>query len=424
MTANFRCFSKKVLCIQIIYALQNYLFILLLIILAACIGQRPTVSPKRLASLDCDLLEKKQRLEFKTAMRHAKAKERRKPMISKVPQRINTEKVLLPTPAEPIRNTNDAGEGRIVYIPTLESDAAEKKKVSYNLKETLDQEPNLASISALAPIATNYESDSEFVKFKNDTSIWPAMLLGGVLGIGALSLFKKEARALSRWSKENKIAALSLLVFVKTGTCVGCLFLGNELYNAGLTVPEYIKIPSLAILASALAFYPTKYYASGAPAFGFLERKIYDASIFTAGAIVMLYGANHYDVGLQRAHNVETVVYITLPSTLFGQEKNKYLSVNKREFKQQLKAFLNNEPKPMTGLGKTTLTVLAVLAAIVLTFGVAAATCSLACNGAEIVAFLVGVGGLALVIWGLVTTIRSIHKRPTKKRAVTEKSVA
>jgi hypothetical protein len=71
----------------------------------------------------------------------------------------------------------------------------------------------------------------------------------------------------------------------------------------------------------------------------------------------------------------------------------------------------------MTKGEKIALTVLVVLLGVAATFGVAALACSLACNGSEILAFIVGAGGAGLIAWGLTAGLRSIHRRPTKKRA-------
>jgi len=233
----------------------------------------------------------------------------------------------------------------------------------------------------------------------------------------------KQAKGISRWSKENKFKARSIIVLVKTATFIGCFAIGDELYNSGFVVPELLRVPTLGVLASALAFYPSKCFASGAPAFGYLERKFYDASIFAAGAIVMLCAGNRLDISLKSDHQAQAAAYATLPANGFGME-NKVVSIAKKEFKQQVKMLLKDKPKELTKGEKTAFTILAILAGIGLTFGVAALSCSLACSGAEMASFFVLFGGMGLTIWGMLSIIRSIHRHPTKKRTPVVNSVA
>ncbi len=291
------------------------------------------------------------------------------------------------------------------------------------LKKILHQDHVLANGKLQSQSIAMPGPQALFVKFENDILVWPAMLLSSIAGFGIMTLFTKQAKALSRWSKENKFKARSILVLAKMGTCIGCFSLGNELYNLGFVVPDLLRIPTLGVFASALAFYPSKYFASGAPAFGFLERKFYDASIFAAGAIVLLYAGNHLDVSLQSGHQMQTVSHVALPANRFNLE-SKLISITKKEFKQQVKIVLQGKPKELTKGDKTALTILAVLAGIALTIGVTALSCSIACSGAEMASVFVFAGGMGLIILGLVATIRAIHRRPTKKRTPAVNSVA
>ena len=397
--------------------------IFLPVLLTACIGQRGANTSRKVATLDCKVLEKKQRQQLKTAIRHSKSNERSRSTAFKQGHKQNIAKSRMSARAELASITQPTEAIDSAYSPSLTADLAVQSGAANIMKEILHQDHFVTNIKLLAKSSAMPERQAAFVNFENDLLVWPAMLLSGIMGIGVLAVFTKKGKGISRWSKENKFKARSLLVLIKTGTFIGCLAMGDELYNSGFDVPELLSIPTLGVLASAVAFYPSKYFASGAPAFGYLERKIYDASIFAAGAIMMLYAGNRFDVRLQADHQMQAAAYVTLPTKDFGLEKN-VISISKKEFRQKIKVLLQDKPKEFTKGTKIALTILAVLAGIVLTFGVASLSCSLACNGSEIASFLVGAGGLGLIAWALVATIRSIHRRPTKKPSPAVKSVA
>jgi hypothetical protein len=65
--------------------------------------------------------------------------------------------------------------------------------------------------------------------------------------------------------------------------------------------------------------------------------------------------------------------------------------------------------------GKVVLTILTVLAALVLVFLVGSLSCSLACSGADALALIVGIGGLALVLLGMIAVLKRIKRGPKQK---------
>lgn len=382
-------------------------------LLMACIGQRGITGLQRYGTLDCEVLIKKQRKEIRAAERHARTNERRKSLVSKSNNTNVKVKITKAEPSELPLSVQNEIEALQAYSLPLLSGEQPSAVPGWEPQEPFFLDPLVVNHEPLNPLHLAPKTNTTFVEFNDDITVWTAILSGGALGIVAMSLFQQQARALSRWSKENKLKARSGLVIIKMATGAGCLVLGNELYNSGYSVPAFVSVPSLGILGFAFVFYPSRYFSSGAPAFGFLERKFYDASIFTAGAIFMLYAGNHLDVSMQTAHHAPAVAQISLPDR--PGQVNKKISIVKREFKEKLKILLQDPPKEMSRAKKTALTILAVLAGVILTFGVASLACSLSCSGSEFAAFLLGIGGMALIVWALVATIRAIHKRPTKK---------
>jgi hypothetical protein len=62
-----------------------------------------------------------------------------------------------------------------------------------------------------------------------------------------------------------------------------------------------------------------------------------------------------------------------------------------------------------------------ILLALILTYFVLAASCSLSCSGVGTGAILVGVGGMALIIWGTIAWISHVNKVTGKKLNAQEK---
>lgn len=353
-------------------------------------------------------------------MNQAKTSKRRKPLNGR-----SKEQEVIITAAKkehPPIKAADSSEQIPAYSQPLRMNHAMVTKEEITISNKANRNLPLAN-DYMVNTGGTLEKEIPDQNFIDDVWIWPALLFGGAMGMFALAVFQNQAKLLSRWAKENKWKARSSLVMLKIGAAAGCLLLGNELYNSSIAIPDAVKISSCGVLALAITFYPSKYFPSGAPAFSFIERKVYDALIFAAGAIVMLYAGNHYDISLEHAHRAQAVAYVALPVEKIGG-MHKQISIVKKEFKQKLKTFLQDPPKEKTKGTKIALTILAVLAAIALTFGVAALSCSLSCSGSEFAAFFVGVGGVGLIIWGLVAVIRSIHNRPTKKRVTSVQSAS
>jgi hypothetical protein len=96
-----------------------------------------------------------------------------------------------------------------------------------------------------------------------------------------------------------------------------------------------------------------------------------------------------------------------------GKEKR----IIKREFNYQLKKYIKAK---VTGkksdADQTLLIILACIGAVGLLYIIAGLACSLSCNGSDAAAVVVGVLGVAAVIWLLIITIRAINRKGQKKK--------
>ena len=94
-------------------------------------------------------------------------------------------------------------------------------------------------------------------------------------------------------------------------------------------------------------------------------------------------------------------------STLTRPEKR----ILKKEFKRQLKIYVVEKIKGnKDGSGKALWIALTIIGAVGLLYLVAALACSRSCNGSDFSAFVVGIHGVAAVVWGTIVLINRISR--------------
>ena len=95
----------------------------------------------------------------------------------------------------------------------------------------------------------------------------------------------------------------------------------------------------------------------------------------------------------------------------------------KQEFKLQLKKYIvaklsgDKEKANQTGA-----IILTIIAAVGLTFLLSALVCELSCSGADAAAVIIGILGLAGIIWGTIAFIKYLKRKQKKKAAATNVS--
>ncbi|HZI24466.1 MAG TPA: hypothetical protein VFD46_05290 [Chryseolinea sp.] len=257
-----------------------------------------------------------------------------------------------------------------------------------------------------------------------DASILSLTSIGfsGMTGVALLKLFQTRAQRLSRWAKKHPLKTRFALGIAQAGMGMTSLWLGNYLYESGVMIPEYARFSAAGIFTVAAIFYPTNYFSNGSPAFSYMQRKLHDAALFTAGAMITVYAGNHYSLVVRPTNFVQPATHITttaenIISVTFAKRN---ISVVKKQFEARLKKYFE-DPKGKTRGEKIALIIIASVGFAFLTAAVAAVSCNLSCSGNEAAAILVFLAGGALIAWGLTAALRSIHRSPTiEKRSKVE----
>ena len=407
---------------------------LLLFLLVSCTGHQKInhrfSAPMVNAEQDCKILIKKQKHQYNIASREAKANhKRRKPIVVKNKNKEYdrehlSDLISTPTPAFNISTIlrNFKQSYPLLYQPYFNetpshlSDKTEEKSLSQQKKEITLKSNESQTFETKTVIKNTVVSEN----FYSSSGALLLMGLSGLAGMMMLRFFQKNARGLSSWAAQNPWKARSTIVLAQAVTGVASLWLGNYLYAERIMIPEYSRLVLAGMVGTAAILYPNKYHPNGSPAFSYTRRKFHDIALYTAGAMMIVYAANHYDFTVQPVAASQTVSSLAPSEKLISVNfiKSK-ISLVKKGFNERLKVYASKGPKKERTRGqKIALTILASLGFAVLSGAVAALACNISCSGNEAAAIAVFIAGEALVIWGLVASIRSIHNMRKKEKTM------
>ena len=297
-------------------------FLLLLFLFISCAGPRRLshqISYTQLRNHDCKTLFKKQKLQYKIALRDGKFNQRRKksaipenklvtrpnkitnktnqPAVAQTAENIDAHKVLL-LPINFQKENISSGASKIsnlfLFISPVENIPLEDPASKTNPQKSITNQPVLTNFSA---------------------SSLPLTLAGmaGLLGMVLIKLFQNNAQQLSHWAKKNPWKTRGLIGIAQIGMGVSAFSLGNYYYQTGIMIPDYARLSAAGMFAVAAIFYPSTYHTNGSPAFSYLRRKFHDAALFTTGAMLTIYAGNHCHLTIQPTHSVQLVSSTSAP---------------------------------------------------------------------------------------------------------------
>jgi short-subunit dehydrogenase len=248
-----------------------------------------------------------------------------------------------------------------------------------------------------------------------------------------------QMKQLSYWARNNKWKARLLIILSWIALTFLGIYIGTNLSNWGIQLPRVmlgIVITSFLLTVFLYPLQKQKGQKGNGPAY--YRQKTFDLVLAVCSFSMVIYVSNNPDVLFQQSENLYAASSIpsSLPkdSSARSYKSNAEFSASlkdengnplkwkerKKLLKKQVKGIKSS--RDLSGGEKFLLTFLACLAAAGLLYLVGALSCSLSCAGSEAAAIIVGIGGLGLVIFLLVITIRSIHgknKRKAKKQVDT-----
>jgi len=245
-------------------------------------------------------------------------------------------------------------------------------------------------------------------------------------------------KKISVWAKHHPwtariIIVVSFILLNVLGFTTGLL-----LHDSGIYLPLAVLLFFACLYATGFIAYPFKTkngkYRLGASRY--VRQKTCDILLAGSTYLMIVYCGNHkeilfrYSIPFNRALASNTI--LPKDSTLktyksIAAFKSSIKDVNGKlhswkERKKLLKEQVSGIKKAndLSDGAKTALIILSVLLALGLIYVVAALACTLSCDGSEVAAVVVGIGGTGLVIFLLILVIRSILGKKRHKNIPAE----
>jgi hypothetical protein len=204
-------------------------------------------------------------------------------------------------------------------------------------------------------------------------------------------------------------------------------YLGTALSGIGIRLPLSLLAGTMVLFLVTALIYPSREKQKQlSRKLSYLRQKSCDFVIATCSFVMIatlvnsnvsiggapVYASNVITLVEPTAEEILASLKFRDKSTLTRQEKR----ILKREFNRQLKVYVVEKVKGnKDGAGKAGLIILTIIGALGLLYLVAALACTLSCNGSDVAAIIVGLLGLALIIWGTIALIRRITRGKKKE---------
>jgi len=227
---------------------------------------------------------------------------------------------------------------------------------------------------------------------------------------------------ISYWASRHIMAARFFIVIIKIALVVLACYTGTTLYKMHLLLPANLFYGiAFLLMAAAVIFYPADKKTNNRKLL-FARKKISDFILPLSAVLLITAWVNNADVVhsntaaygsniVKRPTAQEILKSGKTRAELTGREKR----VLKREFFKQLKIYA---AATLSGdkarAGEAWKIILAIIALVGLLYLLAALVCSLSCNGSDTAAVLVGVLGLAGLIWGFIAILKAINRKQKK----------
>ena len=243
---------------------------------------------------------------------------------------------------------------------------------------------------------------------------------------------------LSVWARQHPANARIIIVVLHLFLILLAMYAGTMLVQLDLKLPVFSFYICCLLFLVAVFIYPPRHQRY----YHFNKRQLYiirKSCDFILGIssfmmILFLAGKNYTRDSFSPMFSVKALLVTgrdkptaaAIVASLSYRDKATLTRSEKRilrtEFRRQLKAYtIAKIKKEDNRAAKILLIVLAIIAAVGLTYLLAGLSCSIACGGAEGLAVLVFIAGLAGILVLLMYTIKKIktyHKNPAEEKTI------
>jgi hypothetical protein len=223
-------------------------------------------------------------------------------------------------------------------------------------------------------------------------------------------------KQISRWALQHRITARLLILLCYLLLNATAFIIGSLINPLPLWFSWLITLPFLIALLS----YPSRKRKSEYRNF-YHARKASDLVLAACTFLLIVSSVSRYGAVPHTTPQNAAIASMQAPAAEKPGKKKFTIHFNKKGFfakhwkkiKTHVREIRAALLKP-GGAGKAALIILTILGAIVLLYVVAALSCSIACSGAEGLAFTVALLGTGLVVFLTVVVIRRIQHGPKK----------
>ena len=224
-------------------------------------------------------------------------------------------------------------------------------------------------------------------------------------------------KKLAFWARAHKRAARITIITCYLFLNVIGIFLGDVIHSLNIEFTPLFFVTAILMTLLGWMIYPAKSGKKNYRNF-FWRQKSADLILVSATFLFLVYMGNALNSNFNSMRNATQAASIVHPTTSVvttpSVEKN---SVSKKSLRKKIRSefkSLRKAYKESTKSQKTIYIILAVLAAAGLTYLLAGASCSIACSGAEALAYVVFFVGLGAIVFGLVKLIQRISRGKPK----------
>ena len=238
-------------------------------------------------------------------------------------------------------------------------------------------------------------------------------------------------RKISSWAKAHIWQSRLIIVLIYLGLNVIGIFTGKLFTEIDISIPEFIVIGCLILTIFIWVIYPDKKVMTSNCKFPetYTFRKACDFSLGVITFVLIVYAGNKWQYLFIKTEKAQATKIIRIKDSSLNNHPliTNFLELIKREdisklnnrekvkmVKEQIKKVKHD--KDTSKEDKTLLIILSIVAALVLLFGLASLSCSIACAGSEALAILVALGGTFLIVLFLLKIIKKIKNRPEKTK--------
>ena len=244
------------------------------------------------------------------------------------------------------------------------------------------------------------------------------LLLGGVLGLLTFGLLKTktdQAKNISFWAKNNKRTSRLVLAGLKIILAGLGLYTGKLLYENDLLLTNTTTYSLIGASLLSAAWYPTKKKSGNSDKRSYTRQKKHDLILSMSGFLLMASIGNQA-LGNREYFPILNSVYDriipSVPEIFTSIDVNNYFKVDQtNNFSNEKSTKEKQSKRAWQIVGKILLTILALSFILLLEFIVLVLTCNLSCNGNEVFAVLVGIGGTLLCLFLAFFLMKKIWER-------------